>query len=166
MSHATCTRGNRGDSQPLVVGSQIVNLTPSPSFGYNLCLKCPNGSCKPILDIYIPRAFQWYKKLFNPLIFDPYNCSLKIRESIETPTPKIEAPLGVWRFIPLHFPTLPRTGSVTPRLPSWPATLQALTLVTSPKLGLRKLMAMNRKLCCLCVMWNRLALDNGWPRAL
>ncbi len=33
-------------------------LTLDPSFGYNLCLKCPNGSCKPILDIYVLRAFQ------------------------------------------------------------------------------------------------------------
>ncbi len=28
------------------------------SFGYNLCFKCPNGSCEPILDIYILRSFQ------------------------------------------------------------------------------------------------------------
>jgi hypothetical protein len=27
--------------------------------------------------------------------FDPYNCSLKIRESIKTPTPKVGAHLGV-----------------------------------------------------------------------
>jgi hypothetical protein len=27
---------------------------PGPSFSHNLCFKCPNGSCKPILDIYIP----------------------------------------------------------------------------------------------------------------
>ncbi len=39
----------RGDSQLLVVGSQI---------GNNLCVKCPNGSCKPILDIKVPRTFQ------------------------------------------------------------------------------------------------------------
>ncbi len=34
------------------------NLTHVPSFGHNLCLKCPNGSCKPILDIQVPRDFQ------------------------------------------------------------------------------------------------------------
>jgi hypothetical protein len=39
--------------------------------------------------------------------FDPCNCSLKIRESIEIPTPKVGAHLGVWRFIPSQFPTLP-----------------------------------------------------------
>ncbi len=29
-----------------------------------------------------PRAFQWYKERLNPLSFDPYNCFLKIWESI------------------------------------------------------------------------------------
>jgi hypothetical protein len=37
MSHATCTQINWGNSQVLVVGSQIGNLTPDLSFGHNLC---------------------------------------------------------------------------------------------------------------------------------
>ncbi len=72
MSHTTYMQGNRGDFGLLVVGSQITNLIPDLSFGHNLCLKCPNGSCKPILDIYVPRNFQWYKKFLNLLGFDPY----------------------------------------------------------------------------------------------
>ncbi len=36
--------------------------------------------------------------------FDPYNHCLKIWESIETLTPKVEVHLGVWRF---NFHTLP-----------------------------------------------------------
>jgi hypothetical protein len=71
MLHVTCTQGNRGDTWLLVVGSQIANLTPSLSFVHNLCLKCPNGSCEPISDIYVPRDFQWYKELFNSMGFDP-----------------------------------------------------------------------------------------------
>jgi hypothetical protein len=130
MSHATCTQGNRINSRLLVVRSQTANLTLAPSFGHNLCFKCPNGSYKPILDIYVSIAFQWYKKLFEPLGFDPCNCPLNIRESIKTPIPKVEAPLGVWGFIPSHFPSLPG-------FPFWPATLQALALITSPRLGLR-----------------------------
>jgi hypothetical protein len=51
MSHATCTQGNLINSWLLVVRSQIVNLTPDPSFGHNLCFECPNGSCEPILQI-------------------------------------------------------------------------------------------------------------------
>jgi hypothetical protein len=51
ISHATYTKGNRINSQLLVVKSQTANLTPDPSFGHNLCFRSPNGSCKPILDI-------------------------------------------------------------------------------------------------------------------
>ncbi len=76
-------------------GSQIDNLIPNPSFGHNLCLKYPNGSCEPILDIHISRAFQWYKELFNPMNFDPWNCHLKIWKSIGTLTPKVGVNLGV-----------------------------------------------------------------------
>jgi len=43
MLHVICTHGNRVDSWLLVVGSQIANLIPSPSFGHNLCFRCPNG---------------------------------------------------------------------------------------------------------------------------
>jgi hypothetical protein len=60
-------------------------LTLDISFGHNLCFKYPNGSWEPILDIQVPRAFQWYKDLFNPMGFDPCNWSLKIWKSIGTP---------------------------------------------------------------------------------
>jgi hypothetical protein len=85
---------NWGDSQLLVVGSQIANLTHGPSFNHNLCFMCPNGSCEPILDVDVPRAFQWYKELFNPMIFDPYNRLLKIQESIGTRTPQNGSSFG------------------------------------------------------------------------
>jgi len=77
MWHTIYTQGNQSDSRLLVV-----NLAFGLSFGHNLCFKYPNGSCKPILDIYAPRDFQWYNKHFNPISFDPYNHSLKIWESI------------------------------------------------------------------------------------
>ncbi len=119
-----------------MVGSQIVNLTLGPFFGHNLCFKCPNGSCEPILDIYVSITFQWYK-IFNPLGFDPCNRSLKIRESTGTSTPNVGVPLGVWGSIPSHSLALPGACGLTPKLPSWPATLQALALVASPRLRLR-----------------------------
>ncbi len=90
-----------------MVGSQIGNLTPKLSFGHNLCVKCANGAFKPILNIEVPKAFQWCKELHNLMGFGPCNCFLKIWESIETPTPKMGAHLGVRRFIPSHSPTLP-----------------------------------------------------------
>jgi len=99
--------------------------------------RCPNGSCEPISDIYVPNSFQWYKELFNPMGSDLYNYSLKIQKSIKTPTPKMGVHLGMWRFIPSHSLTFLGAWDVTPGLPSWPATLQALALVASPKLRLR-----------------------------
>jgi hypothetical protein len=132
MWHATYTQGNWGDSRLLVVGNQIINLTFDPSF------KCPNGSCEPILNIYVPRAFQWYKEFLNPMGFDSYNRILNIQESIGIPTPKMEAHLGGWRFIPSHFPTLLGAWDVTLELLSWPTPLQTLVQVASPRLGLRQ----------------------------
>jgi hypothetical protein len=84
-------------------GSQIGNLTPSLSFGHNLCFKCPNGSCDHVLDIKVLIVFQQYKELFNQMSFDPYNHPLKIQESIRTPTPKVGAHLGEWGSF-LHTP--------------------------------------------------------------
>ncbi len=121
-----------------MVGSQIVNLTPDLSFGHNLCFKCPNTSCEPILNIYVPRDFQCYKEFFNLMGFDPCNCFLKIWESIKTLTPKMGTHLGRWRFIPSHSPTFPGAWDVTLGLPYWPAPLQALTLVVSPRLRLQQ----------------------------
>jgi len=135
MSHTTFTKGNWVDSQLLVVGNQIANLTPGLSFGHNLCFRCPNGWCEPILYIYVPRAFQLYKERFKPLRFDPCNHPLKIRESTGTPTPKVE-PLGgvkVHSFTPFHTFESMLCDSW---LPSWLTTLQTLALVASLRLGL------------------------------
>jgi hypothetical protein len=138
MSHAICMHRNWVDSRLLVVGSQTTNLTLDPSFGYNLCFKCLNGQCEPILDIYVPRTFQWYKKRFKTLSFGPCNRLLKIRESTETPTPNVRVPLGVWGSIRSHFLALLGACGMTPELLSWPATFQPVALVASPRLGLRQ----------------------------
>jgi len=116
MWYATCMQGNWSDSWLLVVGNQIGNLIPGPSFSHNLCFKYPNGSYECILDIYIPRSFQCYKEIFNSMSFDPWNCPLKIWESTRTPTPKVKVHLGVWGFIPLHSLALLGAWNVAPRL--------------------------------------------------
>jgi hypothetical protein len=130
-------KGNLGDSWLLVVRNLIVNLTPGLFFGHNLCFRCPNGSCKPILDIYISINFQWYEELFKPIGFDPWSCPLKVRESLGTLTPKVGVHLGVWGFILSHSLALSGAWDVTLRLPSWPETLQAFALVVSPRPGLQ-----------------------------
>jgi hypothetical protein len=93
MSHATCMQGNL----MMVFHFQWSIIKYGFSFRHNLCFKCPNGSCEPILDIYVSIVFQWYKDFFNPMVFDPYNCPLKIQESIGTITPKMGIHLGVSR---------------------------------------------------------------------
>jgi hypothetical protein len=55
MLHATYKKLNQGNFRLLMVGSQIGNLTLSPSFGHNLCFKYPNGSCEHIL---VARVFH------------------------------------------------------------------------------------------------------------
>jgi hypothetical protein len=68
--------------------------------------------------------------------FNPYNCSLKIQESIETPTLKVGVRMGMWGFIHSHFPTLLGAWNVTSDLHFWLAPSQSLVLVVNPKLGL------------------------------
>jgi hypothetical protein len=131
MSRVVCRQINRVDSWLFLVASQIGNLTPDPSFGHNLCFKCSNEQCKPILDIYVSRAFQRYKEHHKSLRFDPLNCFLKFQKSIGTPSPKMGVALGVWMFTPSHCLTLSYTpGSMWCDSPasSWPAPLQCLCL--------------------------------------
>jgi hypothetical protein len=80
-----CRGGIWVDSQLLVVGSQIANLTPGPSFAHNLGCKCLEGSCEVILDIYTSRPFQRYKEHINARCFDPCNRALNFWESRRTP---------------------------------------------------------------------------------
>jgi hypothetical protein len=96
MLHTTYTQKNLIDSRLLMVRSEIANLTPDPSFGHNLCFRCPNESCEHILNIYISISFPWYKEFLKAMGFDPCNHTLKIWESIETPTPKLGVPSGMW----------------------------------------------------------------------
>ncbi len=95
VSHSQIGHREEVDSQRLMLGSQIVTLTPGPSFGHSLCFRCPNEQCEPILDIYVLRAFQWYQERNNPLRLGPSNRPLKFRESTGTPSPKMGVALGV-----------------------------------------------------------------------
>jgi hypothetical protein len=71
VSHSTSKHRGRVDSRLLVVGNQIVSLTPDLSFCHNLCYKCPNGSIELIFYIYTSIAFQWYNECFNARCFGP-----------------------------------------------------------------------------------------------
>ncbi len=86
MSHSFCRHREEVDSRLLMVGSQIASLTLGLSFAHNLGCRCPNSSCKAILDIYTSRPFQWYKEHPNARCFDPYNRALSFWESQRTPS--------------------------------------------------------------------------------
>jgi hypothetical protein len=131
LSHATCMQGNQVNSWLLVVGSPNVNLTLDFSFDHNLCFRCSNGQCEPILNIYIQITFQWYKKFFHPLGFGPCNRTLKFQESIWESYPQHGSSLGSVRVHSLTLFALPRACDVIPGSPSWPATLQPLALAWS-----------------------------------
>jgi len=137
MLHVVSRQVNRVDSWLFMVGSQTSILTSHPSFDHNLCFRYPNEQCNLISNIYIPRAFQWYKERHKPLNFDPWNCSLKFWESTETPSPKVGVALGVWGFTPSHFPTLLGVCDVTPELSLGLDPCNPFALVVSPKLGLQ-----------------------------
>jgi hypothetical protein len=47
VSHSTCTHQGWVDSWLLVVGSQIANLTPDPSFCHNLCCDVQMAHARP-----------------------------------------------------------------------------------------------------------------------
>jgi hypothetical protein len=71
--------------------------------------------------------------------FDPCNCTMKIRESIWDSNSEHGSSLGSVRVHSFTLFALPGACDVTPRSFSWPATLQPLTLVASPRLKLQHL---------------------------
>ncbi len=89
VSHSQFGGREEVDSRLLVVGSQIVSLTPGPSFAHNLGCRCPNGQCEAIFDIYVPRPFQWHQEHLNVRCFGPFCGTLNIRESRRTPNPQL-----------------------------------------------------------------------------
>jgi hypothetical protein len=77
-----------------MVGSQIGNFTPGPSFAHNLGDRCPNDQCEAIFDIYASRPFQWHQEHPNARYFEPCCRTLNIRESRRTPNPHFFQVLG------------------------------------------------------------------------
>jgi hypothetical protein len=70
--------------------------------------------------------------------FDPCNYALKIRESFRDSNSQHGSSFVSVRVHSLTLFALPGACEVTPESPSWPATLQPLALVASPRLGLRQ----------------------------
>jgi hypothetical protein len=88
VSHSICAHRDRVDSWLFVVGSQTASLIPGPSFDYNLCCRCPNGSCEIIFDMCTSRPFQRYKVHLKERFFSLCCQALKLWESggLQIPT--------------------------------------------------------------------------------
>jgi hypothetical protein len=117
------------DSWLLVVGSQTASLTPDPSFAHNFPFRCPNAQCEPVLDIYVSRAFQQYKKRNKPLRFDPSTRPLNFGSPPGLPLPKWELPWECECLLPhtpSHFLRLPGVCDDSRASSSWPAPFQCL----------------------------------------
>jgi hypothetical protein len=76
--------------------------------------------------------------------FDPCNCALKIQESQMDSNSQHGSSLGSVRVRTLTLFALLGACEVTHESPFWPATLQPLALVASPRLRLRQIMSLNK----------------------
>jgi hypothetical protein len=81
-----------------VIGSQILNLTPDPSFDHNSCISSLNDQGEGTLDIFTLRPFQWY--FGGPIwcFFVFSTKALNIRDSCKSATPKMGVHLGIIGF--------------------------------------------------------------------
>jgi hypothetical protein len=170
MWHVVCSQVFRVDSRLLVVGSQNWQTpgtsTLGPSFGHNLCFRCPNEQCKPILDIYTSRAFHWDLTLQISLwsFGSPFG-------SPTLTNSQRGSSLGSVRVHSLTLSglfALPGACDVTPGSTIRPAPCNPFALVASPKLGLRQIYPTHMWLmlasCSLIKTWNfdyKLKLKKG-----
>jgi hypothetical protein len=69
--------------------------------------------------------------------FDPYNCALKIWDSIWDSNSQHGSSFGSVKVHSFTLFALPRAYDVTPGSFSWLVTLQPLALIMSPRLGLQ-----------------------------
>ncbi len=125
MSHAPFTPENRVNSRLLVVGNQIVNLTPDLSFNHNLCFRCPNGWCNNSPNRWVLTLAIAHWRFGSPF---------------GTPIFTMGVHLGVWRFIPSHSLHSLHSWEHVMWLLGLPLGLQPcnlLALVVSPRLGLQ-----------------------------
>jgi hypothetical protein len=134
MSHALRRQVNWVDSWLFMVRNQIGNLTPNLSFGHNLCFKCPNEQCKPILASTFQDLSNDIKNATSHWVLTPEIALWSFGSPKWTHHGSSLENLKVDSFTLF---ALPRTCDVIPGSPTWPTTLQPLVLVASPKLGLQ-----------------------------
>ncbi len=106
------------------------HFDPQLVFSHNLCCKYLNGSCEPILDIYVLRVFEWYEEVLNSMSFDLSSHFLKFGSPSRRQLPFTE-----FKFHSFTFSHTLESVNVTPKLHSRLAFFYALALVVNPRLG-------------------------------
>jgi hypothetical protein len=110
----------------LMGGNQIGTLILNVPYGHNVFYVLKWVMQTYFRHLKFLRNFQWYKKLFDPTSFDPWNTSLNIWDSIGIPILKVGVHLGVCGFIPSH---------------SWECKCDSRVALSSPTFP------------CLCLGW-------------
>jgi len=144
MWHVVYSQVNWVDSWLFLVGSQTGSSTPDPSFGHNLCFRCPNEQCEPILDIYVPRDFQWYKECHKLLSFDPLKSVSEVSGVHRDSISQSGSCLGSVRAHSLTLSYTPGSLWCDSRASPWPAPLQPLCLGHEPKARVTTIIIQNK----------------------
>jgi len=134
VSHTTCTWGNRGDSWLLMVGSFIVNLTPDPSFGYNLCVKVSKWVMWAHFKILCSKSFSMILRTFPSNGFWPLqSLSKDSRVHWDSNSQNVNSLESV-RVHSLTLSCTPKSMKCDSRVSYLARTFRTLALVTNPRL--------------------------------
>jgi hypothetical protein len=109
MLHSRIRCQEEVDSWLLMVRSQTASLTLGPSFAHNLGCKCPNGSCKAILDMYTSNLSNDIKNVTSRWVLTPQIALWSFGSPPGLHLPKWELPWECERSLPhtpSHFLTL------------------------------------------------------------
>ncbi len=120
-----------------MVGSQISNLTPTPSFDHNLCKSSLNEQYQSTLNIHVSRPFEWHLGGAIWSFFAFSTKALNIRNSLMNATPKVGVHLGVIGLHPLHSPSFVRLCFTTKHILNFMGPCIS-HFVTNLVLGLRQ----------------------------
>jgi hypothetical protein len=119
MSHTLYNQVNWVDSWFFLVKSQTGNLTPGPSFGHNLCFRCPNENSNPFQTSRFQEIFNDIKNVTSHWVLAPKIALWNFGSPPGLHLLKWELPCDCEGSLPhtlSHFLTLQRVCDVTPGL--------------------------------------------------
>jgi hypothetical protein len=154
-----------------VVGNQIHNLIPIPSFDHNSCISYLNEQWEGTWGIHTSRTFQWYPKVPIWCLFTFLTKAMNIHDSRTSATPKVGVHLGVIGFILCTLPHLWKCVS-HPNTISWPCGPSHSTFNRKPNVKVVTLSLIKKRgqcfhwhlefSCFLCIKLLSPSLDLSW----